>query len=108
MLSNSPSKVDQDARVLREAFEWLVVGGDDHAIANAARELYWFCKDHPEYAICRMWPPADVPVVEAPKRIASKFGSHCKGCSVFIAPGSECWWTPNEKGVACLKCGGSK
>lgn len=111
MLPNSPSKVDQDARVLREAFEWLVQGSDDHAIANAARELYWFCKDHPEYALCRMWPPAETaaaPVVEGPKRIESKYEGRCKGCRALIVPGEDAFWTPGEKGVVCLKCGGSR
>lgn len=106
MLPSSPSKVDIDARALRERFELVVLGDDDRAIAEAARALFWFCAEHKEYALCRLWPPADVPVVEQPKRIASKFESHCKGCSVFIAPGSECFWTPGEKGVSCLKCGG--
>jgi hypothetical protein len=113
MLATSPNKVDQDARVLREAFEWLVLGDDDRAIAAAARALFWFCKQNPEYALCRMWPPADAveakPVdTDGPKRIESKFDGACKLCRKLVIAGDECFWTPGEKGVTCLKCGGSR
>ena len=97
---------DQKARVLREAFEWLVIGDDEHAIAEAARALFWFCSDHPEYVLCRMWPPDETPVVEAPRRIASRYEGRCKRCNAFVVPGEEVWWMPGEKGVSCLKCGG--
>ncbi len=108
MLPNSPTRTDQDARALRERFELVVLGDDDRAIAEAARALFWFCADHPEYALCRMYPPADVVVVEAPKRIASKFDGACKLCTKLVIAGDECFWTPGEKGVLCLKCGGSR
>ncbi len=111
MLPNSPSRIDQDARALRERFELVVLGDDDSVIAVAARALFWFCADHPEYALCRLWPPAEEAAkvaAEPPKRIESKFEGRCKACETFIAPGETVFWKPGEKGVACLKCGGPK
>jgi hypothetical protein len=109
MLPNSPSKCDQDARALRERFELVVLGDDDRAIAEAARALFWFCADRPEYQLLRLHPiedPAAAP--SEAKRIESQFESRCKGCRVLIVPGQSCLWTPGEKGVSCLACGGSR
>ena len=113
MLPNSPSRVDQEARALRERLELVVLGDDDRAIAEAARALFWFCADHPEYALCRLWPPADAveakPVDEdGPKRITSKFDGACKRCRARVSAGDVCIWTPGEKGVLCESCGGSR
>lgn len=109
MLPTSPSKIDQEARVLREAFEWLVLGDDDTAIANAARALFWFCADHPEYVLCRLHPAVDpTPVEPEVKRIASKYEGRCKGCGKLVIPGEEVLWVPGEKGVTCRKCGESR
>lgn len=109
MLPTSPSKIDQEARVLREAFEWLVLGDDDTAIANAARALFWFCASNPEYVLCRLHPAIDpAPVEPEAKRIESKFDGCCKKCRKLVVAGDECLWTPGEKGVLCLACGGSR
>lgn len=103
----SALNVDVIARALRERFELVVLGDDDHAIADSARALFWFCAENSEYALCRMWPPAEAARPVEPKRIATKFETRCKGCSVFLVPGAEVWWMPGEKGVSCLKCGGT-
>jgi hypothetical protein len=101
------ASVDVQARQLREALEWLVLGDDDRAIANAARALCIFCADHPEYVLCRLHPAIDpTPVEPEVKRIQSKYEGRCKGCKAVIVPGEEVLWTPGEKGVTCLKCGG--
>jgi hypothetical protein len=113
VLPNSPSRVDQEAHALRERFELVVLGDDDRAIAEAARALFWFCAEHKEYRLMSFWPPADAVETaraneDGPKRIESKFESRCKGCRALIVPGEDAFWTPGEKGVSCLKCGGSK
>lgn len=109
MLPSSPSKIDQEARAVRERFELVVIGDDEHAIAEAARALFWFTADHPEYVLCRLHPAIDpAPVQPEAKRIESKFGGRCRGCGALIVPGDDAFWTPGEKGVSCLKCGGTK
>lgn len=107
MLPNAPYRVDQDARALRERFELVVLGDDDRAIAEAARALFWFCADHPEYVLCRLHPAIDpTPAEPEAKRIQSKYEGRCKGCGKLIVPGEEVLWTPGEKGVTCLACDG--
>jgi hypothetical protein len=108
VLTNSPSRIDQDAHALRERFELVVLGDDDRAIAEAARALFWFCAEHREYRLMSFWPPAESAPVETAKRIESKFEGRCKVCRALIVPGEDAFWTPGEKGVKCLKCGGSK
>ena len=103
----SSSRVDQDARALRERFELVVLSDDDKAIADAARALFWFCSQNAEYALCRMWPPADSAPTPQAKRIASKYLGRCTTCNAFIVPGEEVWFLVDQKGVTCLKCGGS-
>lgn len=102
------SKTNPDimARQLREKLERLVLGDDDAAIVLVARAMVAHCQNNPEYALCRMWPPDETPVVEAPKRIASRYEGRCKRCNAFVVPGEEVWWMPGEKGVSCIKCGG--
>ena len=105
-LAAAPYRVDQDARALRERLEFAVLGDDDRACAEAARALVRFCDDHPEYRVCTLIPEGSPAPAETAKRIAARFETRCKACRAPIAPGAECFWTPGEQGVACLKCGG--
>lgn len=105
MLQTSPSRHDQEARALRERLELAVLGDDDRVCAEAARALVSFVTDHPEYLLCTLIPESVPVAAEEAKRIESKFESRCKACRALIVPGAECFYTPGEKGVSCLKCG---
>jgi hypothetical protein len=70
--------------------------------------LVAFCDQHAEYMLCALIPESSAPKPEPAVRIASKFSGRCKACSAFITPGDEVFFTPGEKGVICLKCGGTQ
>jgi hypothetical protein len=106
VLPASPSKVDIEAKALRERFELVVLGDDDVKIADAARAMHFFCSDHPEYRVLSLVPEYVAPAAEKPKRIASKYAGRCKGCGERYRQGAEVMWTPGEQGVLCLQCGG--
>ncbi len=105
MLASAPHKVDIEARALRERFELVVIGDDDSAIAEAARALFWFCSQNPEYVLCAFVPEHGKPTVEAPKRIPSKYAGVCKTCNSPIAINQSVYWTPGQSGVECARCG---
>ena len=107
MLASSPYRVDQDARALRERFELAVVSDDDRATAEAARALFWFCAEHPEYVLCALVPLVSEAseAAEKPVLMSSRYSGRCKACSSPIDVGDPVFWTPGEKGVACKRCG---
>jgi DNA-directed RNA polymerase subunit RPC12/RpoP len=103
-LPSAPYKPDQDARALRERFELAAVRDDTKSLADAARELYWFCAEHSEYRLLALVPTAS-PEAESAKLIPAKFEGRCKTCSRHIVPGEMVLWTAGERGVACKRCG---
>lgn len=104
-LPTSAYRPDQDARALRERLELVVLGDDEHAIAEAARALVRFCWDHPEYPVCSFRPESLPPRAEPPKRILSKFPWTCRGCGKRFAVDSWMWWSEADKGTRCDTCG---
>lgn len=108
MLPTSPSKIDIEAKALRERFELVVLSDDDGKIADAARALHFFASEHREYQLLALVPESMPAKAEEPKRIASKYSGRCKGCGERYEQNASVYWTPGEKGVLCFKCGGTK
>lgn len=107
-LQRAPYSVDQEALALRDRFELAVIRDDDKACAEAARALFWFCADHPEYRIFQLAPSAATALPEKPQRIVSKYDGRCRRCTRLIVVGEIVFWTPGTKGADCSKCGESK